>query len=100
MNTARYMSGDMTMHLCIRSRGVNDPWGRGWNQPAGRGGGSFTPRLRYSSGFRGRQNTPAGCRRRSSLRGAEVAAIEAVTWLTGTFEHAHSYLPSDLIARH
>lgn len=100
MNTARYMSGDMTIHLSIRSRGVSDPWGRGWNQPAGRGWGSLTPRLRYPSKLRGRQRTPANCRRASSLRGAEVVAIAAVTWLTATFERAHSYLPSDLTTLH
>jgi hypothetical protein len=42
-----------------RSRGVNDPWGRGLDQWPGPGGGSFTPRMRYSSRLPGRQRAPA-----------------------------------------
>ena len=52
--------------LYTRSRGVNDPWGRGLNQSPGPGVGSFTPHLRYSSGFfAGKERRPtcaATCR--------------------------------------
>jgi len=50
---------DMSGDTRTRSRGVSDPWGRGVNHSPGRGGGSLTPRLRYSSRIRGRHKTPA-----------------------------------------
>ena len=50
---------DMSGDTRTRSPGVSDPWGRGVNHSPGRGGGSLTPRLRYSSRIRGRHKTPA-----------------------------------------
>lgn len=98
VDTARYMSGDLAVHLRNRCRGVNDPWGRGLDRPPGRGRGSLTPRLRYPSRFPGRQRTPAERRRPSSLQRAEVVVIAPVTLATVTFEYPHFYLPSKLTA--
>ena len=87
VDTARYMSGDVAVHLRNRCRGVNDPWGRGLDRPPGRGRGSFTPRLQYSSRFGGRQRTPADSRCAPSRQWPQLVATAAVTARKRTFKH-------------